>query len=159
VVPKVHVPADALRLSDLALGKPLVTAIANHLDRRRLLTTRIQIDEPFYQGVMVLAEVVATVGMRPESIEQSALTALYEYINPVTGGQDGHGWGFGQSLTDSDIHALLRGVPGVAMVGSVYFLMVVDLRKDKLHDQELQKVAIPANALLMSYDHKVRVRR
>ena len=46
---------------------------------------------------------------------------------------------FGQSLTDSDIHALLRGVPGVAMVGRVYFLMVVDLRKDKLHDQEIRK--------------------
>ena len=89
VVPRVDVPAGALTLPDLALPSPLVAAVAEHLDRRRLLTTRVQIDEPYYQGLMVVAEVQAMAGIRAESIKESALTALYEFINPVTGGLDG----------------------------------------------------------------------
>jgi predicted phage baseplate assembly protein len=156
VVPRSEVPPDALTLPDLALSKSLVAAVTEHLDQRRLLTTRIQIDEPYYQGLMVVAEVQAMAGIRAESIKEDAITALYEFINPVTGGLDGTGWPFGQTLNDADINALLRGVPGVATVGRVYFFLA-DLRTGDVRDQQLQRVALPPDALLMSYGHQIQV--
>ena len=156
IVPRVDVPAGSLTLGHLALPSPLVAAVAEHLDRRRLLTTRVQIDEPYYQGLMVAAEVQAMAGIRAESIQESALAALYEFINPVTGGADGRGWPFGGTLNDGDIHALLRGVPGVATVGRVYFFLA-DLRSGEVRDQQLQRVALPPDALLISYRHHVEV--
>ena len=133
-----------------------MAAVGGYLDQRRLLTTRVQIDEPYYQGLMVVAEVLAMAGIRAESIQEDAVTALYEFINPVTGGLDGTGWPFGQTLNDGDINALLRGVPGVATVGRVYFFLA-DLRTGDVRDQQLQRVALPPDALLMSYGHQVQV--
>jgi len=156
VVPRSDVPAASLSLTDLALSKSLVAAVSDHLDQRRLLTTRVQIDEPYYQGLMVVAEVQAMAGIRAESIKEDAVTALYQFINPVTGGLDGTGWPFGQTLNDGDINALLRGVPGVATVGRVYFFLA-DLRTGDVRDQQLQRVALPPDALLMSYGHQIQV--
>jgi hypothetical protein len=143
-------------LSDLALTPALVSAVAGYLEPRRLLSMQIQIDEPLYQGLMVTARVRAMAGIRPESIREAAVQALYAYINPVTGGQDGRGWPFGAPLNDGDIHALLRSVPGVATVGRVFFFLA-DLHAGQVRDTELQRVALPPDALLMSYQHQVVV--
>jgi predicted phage baseplate assembly protein len=157
VVPRVDIPAVSLNLQDLALPASLVEAVADYLDNRRLLTTRVQIDEPYYQGVKVVAEVFAVAGIRPESIQENATAALYEFINPVTGGPDGEGWPFGRSLNDGDIHVLLRGVPGVATVRRVFFHQV-NIRTGDVVDQQLPRIALPPHALLMSSGHEVRVR-
>jgi predicted phage baseplate assembly protein len=157
IVPRVDIPAVSLNLQDLALPASLVEAVADYLDNRRLLTTRVQIDEPYYQGVKVVAEVFAVAGIRPESIQENATAALYEFINPVTGGPDGEGWPFGRSLNDGDIHVLLRGVPGVATVRRVFFHQV-NIRTGDVVDQQLPRIALPPHALLMSSGHEVRVR-
>lgn len=156
VVPRVDIAASQLQLRDLALSPGLVRQVAGYLEPRRLLTMQIQIDEPFYQGLMVTARVRAMAGIRPESIRESAVQALYTYINPVTGGPDGRGWPFGAALNDGDVHALLRSVPGVATVGRVFFFLA-DLHTGQVRDTELQRVALPPDALLMSFSHQVVV--
>jgi predicted phage baseplate assembly protein len=156
LVPRVEVSPASLTLQDLALPRPLVDTVTDHLESRRLLTMRLQIEEPYYQGLMVVAELHAMAGIRRESIVENAVTALYEFINPVTGGLDRTGWPFGQALNDGDINALLRGVPGVATVGRVYFFLA-DLRSQQVNDQQLQRVALPPDALLMSFRHQVKV--
>jgi predicted phage baseplate assembly protein len=157
VVPKVDSSPQSLTLEDLALRQPLVDAVAKHLNARRLLTTAIQIDEPYYQGLKVVAEVVGVAGIRAESIKEKAETALYEFINPVAGGPDGKGWPFGRSLHETDIHRLLGSVPGVAAVRRVYFYLA-NLRTGEVVDRELQRIALPPDALVMSYDHNVKVK-
>jgi predicted phage baseplate assembly protein len=156
VVPRVDAPAAGLTLEHLALAPELVEAVSTYLDRRRLLTTRVQIDEPYYQGLMVVAEVRAVAGIRPESIREKAVEALYAFINPVSGGLEKTGWQFGRSLNDGDVNALLRSVPGVATVGRVFFFLA-DLRTGEVRDQQLQRVALPPDALLMSFQHQVQV--
>jgi len=156
VIPRVEVPAQSLTLEDLALSEALVQQVSGYLDQRRLLTSRVQVDEPLYQGLMVVAQVRAVVGMRSETVRESAVEALYSYINPLGGGPDGRGWPFGQSLNDGDIHALLRSVAGIATVQRVFFFLT-DMRTQKVEDRELQRVALPPDALLMSYRHQVVV--
>jgi predicted phage baseplate assembly protein len=157
LVPKVDIPPQSLTLQDLALRQPLVDTVTGYLEDRRLLTTTVRIDEPYYQGLKVVADVVAVAGIRAESIKAKAETALYEFINPVVGGPDRKGWPFGRSLYDSDIHRLLGSVPGVAAVRRVYFYQA-NMRTGDIVDRELQRIALPPDALVMSYEHDVKVK-
>jgi predicted phage baseplate assembly protein len=156
VVPRVSSPVARLKLSDFALHPELVAAIKTYLDARRLLTAQVSIAEPRYQGVMVVAQVRPVAGMREESIRERATSALYDFLNPVTGGPDHQGWPFGGSLMDGDIHALLRGVPGVATVTRVYFFLA-DMRSLKVDPHEYQRLALPPDTLLMSHQHQIVV--
>lgn len=156
VVPRVSSPVALLKLRDFALPDELVTVIKTYLDTRRLLTAQVSIVEPRYQGVMVVAQVRPVAGMREESIRERAVSALYDFLNPVTGGLDHHGWPFGGSLMDGDIHALLRSVPGVATVTRVYFFLA-DMRTLTVEPQEYQRLALPPDTLLMSHRHQIVV--
>ena len=156
VVPKVQGPARSLTLDHLMLPATLVDSLTTHLDARRLLTCRVQIAEPRYQGVMVVAEVRPVLGMRAEAVRDAASEALYEFLDPLRGSTRGTGWPFGQTLSDGDVHALLRGLPGVAGVGRVYFFMV-NPRSGEVDGQELQRLTLPEDALLLSVGHQVIV--
>ena len=156
VVPKTQEPARTLTLDHLVLSATLVSELTAYLDRRRLLTCRVQIAEPRYQGVMVVAQVTPILGMRGEAVREAATETLYNYLHPLRGGAQGTGWPFGQTLSDGDVHALLRGVPGIASVGRVYFFMV-NPRTEEVDPHELQRLTLPDDALLLSVHHQVIV--
>ena len=156
MVPKTQEPARTLALANLVLPAPLVNELTAYLDRRRLLTCRVQLAEPRYQGVMVVAQVTPILGMRGEGVREAATERLYEFLHPLRGGAQGAGWPFGQTLSDGDIHALLRSVPGVASVGRVYFFMV-NPRSEEVDPHELQRLTMPEDALLLSMQHQVIV--
>jgi hypothetical protein len=60
-----------------------------------------------------------------KSLFKSLKTALYRYLNPLTGGAAGTGWPFGSSLYKSDIVGLLQQVPGVRYLGIVELFSLV----------------------------------
>lgn len=156
VVPHSTVPPRSLELADLALGPELAAAITGHLDPRRLVTTQVRVEEPLYQGLMVVARIGAVQGVRLEAVREAAIDALYGFVNPLVGGPDGGGWPFGRTVEDSDVQAVLRTLPGVASVDRVFFFLA-DLRTGTVQNRELQRVALPAEALLMSHRHQVVV--
>jgi len=51
VVPRLMLRPDERQLDDLALSDPLVEAITEHLEPRRLLGSTVEIGTPFYQGI------------------------------------------------------------------------------------------------------------
>ena len=150
-------------LLTLAATAPNLHAQSTHVASQAALDAAIQqkVDDTAAQRDAVLRvldrdEVKAVAGIRGESIREAAISALYGFVNPLSGGPDGAGWPFGRTLNDGDIHALLRAIPGVATVGRVYFFLA-DLRTGAVRDQELQRVALPQDAWLMSYQHQVVV--
>ncbi len=157
VVPRSTIAARELRLADLALEEELAEKITDYLDARRLVTSRVRIDEPLYQGLMVVAQLSAVPGMRTETVREAALDAIYGYVNPLVGGSAGSGWPFGRTIDDSDIHAVLRVVPGVASVERVH-LFQADLSSGTVNDRQWQRITLPPEALLMSHQHQVVVR-
>jgi predicted phage baseplate assembly protein len=158
VVPRVDIAAEYLNLSDLALTPELVSQISPFLEERRLLTMRVSLGEPFYQGVKVVAEVRGAPGVRPEAVREGAEAAIYRLVNPIIGGPDGHGWPFDFPLNVGDVYALLNGVVGVAAVERVYFF-VADVRTGEVRDQASQQLHLRKDALFMSYQHRVVVRQ
>ena len=69
--------------------RELLRRISDHLDRRRLVGTRLVVEPPFYQGVTVVARVTAGPDARAEAVQEAALRALYAYLSPQDGGRTG----------------------------------------------------------------------
>ncbi|HYD10153.1 MAG TPA: putative baseplate assembly protein, partial [Acidimicrobiales bacterium] len=116
VVPKVDKHPQELTIDDFALQDDLVEKVRAELDVRRMIGSQVQIDVPYYQGVSVAALLRAEPRRPVAYVRARALEALYDYVNPLTGGPDGDGWPFDAHLTSAAVHQLLSGVDGVAEV-------------------------------------------
>jgi len=156
IVPRVDVPAQNLALSDLALSDELVDEVARYLDERRTLSTIVTISPPFYQGVTVVAKTTALPGIRPELVRDRVLTALYEYINPLTGGPERAGWPFGREINVGEVYALIAGVQGVSSIEGVE-LLLSDLVTNELGRNARQSLRLPVDTLFASFRHQVDV--
>jgi len=104
----------------------LIQRVADFLDERRMITTRLHVVGPRY----VRVGVKATLGLMPDATEdavsQSAVTALQHFLDPISGGEDGEGWPFGRNVYVSEIFNLLDRVPGVDYVRDDNFKLTVD---------------------------------
>jgi predicted phage baseplate assembly protein len=114
-----------------ALSAPLQQEIERFLGDRCLLGTQVQFQEPDYVGVSVQAVLGVDpdyqVGTAREALRRQLTRALYELLNPLTGGRLGTGWGMGVPLYQSDIVGLLQSTPGVQFLDT---LQLFDLRRD-----------------------------
>jgi predicted phage baseplate assembly protein len=158
IVPRVEVDPERLVLEDLALPETLENQIKGFLDERRLLTTRVLLDVPSYQGITVIAEVRAAPTVRAEMVRTEAESALFRFINPITGGPDGRGWPFDLDLSIGDVFSVLRAVPGVLRAETVH-IFLADLRGDLAPEDAHQRVRLSSEALFMSVRHRVVVRQ
>ncbi|MFC0110896.1 putative baseplate assembly protein [Kibdelosporangium aridum] len=158
VVPRSDVAPESMKLQDLALKQDLVDQIKGYLDGRRLLTTQVRIDTPSYQGITIVAEVHASPTVRSEKVREDAERALYEFVNPVTGGPDGKGWPFDADLSIGDIFSVLRGVAGVSRAETVH-MFLADLRGQQQPEEVGQRVRLAKEELFMSVSHRVVVRQ
>ena len=157
VVPQVT-PDSLGRLPDEELRRPpaeLLRRIADALDARRLLGTRLLVAPPTYQGVTVVAQLTAQTSRPSAGVREAALRALYRYLSPLTGGPEGAGWPFGWPVQAFDISAVLADVPGVATVDEV-LVFPADLVTARRGDRTA-RLEVGRDALIMSYHHQVRV--
>lgn len=97
----------------------LLTAVWRYLNRRRLVTTAIQVVGPEYVEVTVTARVRVRTGASAAKLAGRVRAALENFLNPLTGGPDALGWPFGRSVFRSEIMQLIDGVPGVDHVVSL----------------------------------------
>ncbi|MCG5212175.1 putative baseplate assembly protein [Streptosporangium sp. KLBMP 9127] len=91
-------------------------AVACHLDRGRVLGTRIEVIGPEYVTVTVRATVAAEAGARPGDLPAAVRGALDRFLHPITGGPDATGWPFGRDVYRSEVLGVIGEVPGVAHV-------------------------------------------
>ncbi|WP_020673163.1 putative baseplate assembly protein [Amycolatopsis nigrescens] len=143
---------DRLRFEQLIPSEELLGSIATRLDERRLIGTRLIVEPPFYQGVTVVARLVAS---GPE-VDRDALDALYRYVNPLSGGPDGTGWPFGRPVQYGEIFAVLQEVPGVRLVEEIRLFPADPItgRRGTAAD----RVDLAPHALAFSHQHQVLVR-
>ncbi|MGH3622025.1 MAG: putative baseplate assembly protein [Sciscionella sp.] len=148
---------DRLRFEQLIPSEQVLSAIARSLDERRLVGTRLVVQPPAYQGVTVVARLMAS----PEAIntvnqvQQDALDALFRYLNPLRGGEDGTGWAFGRPVQYGEVFAVLQRVAGVGLVEEVRLLLADPVTGR--HGTTVTRVDVASNALVFSYQHQVLV--
>lgn len=102
----------------LPIGKPSPSrasrsAIASHLNRRRIIGTRIRVVAPQYVGVSLQARVRALKGLDSKALQTRILARLRQFLDPLVGGESGNGWPFGRHVYAPDLLAVIADVPGV----------------------------------------------
>jgi hypothetical protein len=95
----------------------------------------------------------------PDEVKDSVLRALYELFHPLTGGPDGTGWPFGRSVQSHEVHAALARIPGVDMAQEITVSLFPADATTGRRSAPVQRLDLPATALVFSYEHQVRVRR
>lgn len=155
VVPNVASEAGRLPFDRLVPPQTLLQRIADALDRKRLVGTRISVEPPVYQGITVVARIRARLGTSTVRLQEQAITALFRYFHPIEGGPDGKGWPFGRPVLLGEVSAVLQRLPGVEFVDDARLFAADPISGER--GQSVPRIDISANALVFSYDHQVVV--
>lgn len=156
VVPEATADADErLRFEQLIPPDDMLAGIAGHLDQRRAIGARLVVEPPYYQGVTVVARLVARPYAPPERLHADALAALYAYLSPLRGGPDGTGWPFGRPVHSGEVFGVLHRLPGAELVEEVR-LFPADPLTGRRGDP-VARIELDRHALVFSYEHQVRV--
>lgn len=137
----------------LPAGRPtpsagLLRAVRHHLDRRRVLCTRLVVVGPEYLEVRARASVQATPGADPERVHADVVRALDRFLDPLVGGPAGRGWPFGRDVYRSEVLQVIDGVAGVDHV------LALTLDDDR-GGSSCGNVCVPPTWLVASGPHTV----
>lgn len=94
----------------------LLTAVQQHLDRHRLLTSEIHVIAPHYVTVAVSATLHIRAGVDGRALIVQAHQALQTFFHPFHGGPAQQGWPIGRTVFRSELLALLNNLNGVTHV-------------------------------------------
>ena len=156
VVPSCVPDTDGrLRFEDLVPPDVLLEAVTATLDARRVLGTRLVVEPPYYQGVTVVARLTARSTCAPDRLRSDALTALYRYFDPLTGGPDRTGWPFGRPVQAGEVFAVLQGLPGTSLVDDVRLFPADPITG--VRGEAVPRIELDRSALAFSFGHQVRV--
>jgi Baseplate J-like protein len=95
--------------------------ICRHLDRHRLITTRVEVVPPNYVRVTVLVTVLPAPGFTVSTTRAAIIAALNRFLRPIhePGDSENKGWPFGRTVFKSEIYECIEKVEGVDCVEKV----------------------------------------
>ncbi|MGS2619252.1 putative baseplate assembly protein [Micromonospora sp. LZ34] len=146
---------DRPSLADLQPSGTTLEAVRKYLDERRLLAARLYVMPPHYQGIEVDVEIAAAAGADPRDVRARVEQALYAFLHPVIGGEDGTGWPFGEAVHESTIKKLLFPLPGVQ--DCVHIAMSPVDPVTGAHSPAQTVIPLIPTALPLSVGHRVRI--
>jgi predicted phage baseplate assembly protein len=146
---------DRLRFEQLIPPDALLSTITERLAERTLIGTRLVVEPPRYQGITVVARLVATTDADQDRVQGDALTALHRYLNPLRGGMAGTGWEFGRPVQFGEVFSVLQRVPGVGLVEEVRLFPADPITGRR--GTVVERVELEPNGLVFSHQHQVVV--
>ncbi len=84
--------------------------VSEYLEPRRLIGTKIIVKEPVYSPLDVLIEVAA---ISPAKTSNKIKKTIWEFLDPIKGGDDGKGWVYGRPLTVFELYHKIEETEGV----------------------------------------------
>lgn len=118
-LPTIENPHRRIQPHKLLLNEHAQQIIKAHLDKHRLLTTRLQILPPELHRVSAQVTCRIAAGFTKKEVYDAILQKLYTYLNPIVGGNSGQGWEFGRDLYDYDVYHCLQGIEGVLAIQEI----------------------------------------
>jgi hypothetical protein len=89
----------------------LLEVLADFLEPRRMLASRLHVVGPSYVEVAMTANLAVHEDADPQAALTAARQALEAFFDPLTGGPGGSGWPFGRDVYTSEVYAVLDQVP------------------------------------------------
>jgi hypothetical protein len=102
-------------------SEDLLQRVRKFLESRRLITVRLLVEGPSYQGVKIEIVVVRKENTNKQQVAKDVTAGIKTYLNPLNGGVDQTGWPFGRSLYKSEMYAIVENIEGVDHVESIFF--------------------------------------
>jgi Baseplate J-like protein len=96
----------------------VLATVEKYLEPRLLLTTRLHVVGPQYLPVRIEATVVPLTDQLESDVKTKVVQAVKDFLDPLTGGDQGNGWPFGRNVFVSEIYSLLDQIAGVDYVQS-----------------------------------------
>jgi hypothetical protein len=116
----------------------LKSKVYRFLDRRRLITTRIQVGDPQYRRVSMHLRIHPRRHADVAALMERVLSTVNGYFDPLKGGPEAKGWPLGRGVYRSEIFHLLEGIAEVDFVSSIV------LEKDpRFHFVALKSLELP----------------
>jgi len=125
--------------------------VADWLDKRRLITTEIYVCPPTYRKVEIQVSVIANPRSLIATVSQALNNQLLNYFNPVSGGDNGEGWDFGETISTSETMRQILLSPGVLRIVANTLQTYVD---DVL---QLSDVTLGPTEIVYSVQHSITV--
>jgi predicted phage baseplate assembly protein len=163
VLPPVVHPDRRLTFEELRPSTRVLKGVAEFLDGRRLMGTRLHVMPVPLRCVTVVVDVTVSRAAQPERVEQCVKEALYRFVNPLVGGSiegPGEGWAFGRPLNEGDIYSLVLEVDEVEHVRTVRMYETDPRTPDSPSPQPSgSRIVLAPNEVLCSGTHRVRGQR
>ncbi len=155
LVPKVTAHPTVQAIDDYALPKELVDKVEHELESRRLVGNRVTITTPYYLGLSVAAKITAATSKALDAVALSnrVTEALYQFVNPIVGGEHGDGLPFDAPMTGERVKTYLLSIEGVT--SAEVELFEADLRTHKRLGAGQQRIQLPPDTLFLSFQHRV----
>jgi predicted phage baseplate assembly protein len=144
------------RLDFIAAPQPdpgMLSQVCTALGQARLLGEELFVRAPRYRAARLQVELTGT-PRNPAAVRSNVQRALRQYLDPLTGGDDGNGWPFGAPLRPS---ALVREAQGAAGHDGEVSSVAVAL-DDAASWEDCRDVAIRPHELVMVKVEDVQVR-
>ncbi len=155
IVPSAVADDGRLRFDQLVPNPDTLQKITDRLEESRVIGTRAIVEPPVYRGITVVAKLRARSRVKPETLQEDALRALYEYFHPISGGPDGTGWPFGRPINAGEVYSVLQGIRGTELVEDARLFGADPVTGQR--GQQTQRLELEAHALVFSYEHQVLV--
>jgi baseplate J-like protein len=105
------------------------------------IASGIRIVSPSYVPVSVRAELLPFSADDSGLVETRVRSRLTQFLHPLTGGHDGHGWKFGESVYLSDLAAVIEATPGVDAVRFLQLMVGQSVYVDSVPVEPHQLIA------------------
>lgn len=160
ILPRAEVGRDGRYSPEqLALSAELRAAVLRELEQRRLVGTLVEVRQPHYLWVSVNATLQVPAGSHPglvREVREQAERALYQFLNPHTGGPKGDGWPYGRDLNVPELYSLLQRLPSVELVEEVQ-VSIDEGESGTARRAVDMRLTLPPHSLVCSGQHQVTV--
>lgn len=114
------------------------------------IAAQVRVIGATFRPISIQAEIVPQDPSQAAELEENVAGALDAYLNPVTGGESGAGWDFGQTVHLSGVVQVILSVEGVASAPHVALVSGTQVFGDF--------VPVPADALPSAGNHLLKLR-
>jgi hypothetical protein len=124
-------------------SRDLIDRVASYIDKRRLITARVNVGKPRLVPVSLELAISLKAGATADRVKADVKDKVKRLLNPLHGGPKGEGWPFGRAVGKADLYPVVEGVDGVDRIAD---LVIIDesrrLRVEmvKLSEDELPQL-------------------
>lgn len=103
-------------------GAAFLKMVYSHLDKFRLITTKLYVLPPEFADINVTVKAKLKPGFSTEkdTVSEKVLQTLTRFLNPINGGDDNKGWEFGKTVFRWKIYRLIQDITEINYIEELY---------------------------------------